>query len=233
MYGSLCNMGNYTPVMHAPVRMSLNCTACNRHHHHPIQVSTYSSRLMEPKQRLHLDLHIYNLLHSCRLFVRSPGCTSLCCIFPVGLVEGQTQTRLRCWALAQMGHMLGSGAHERSHVVGVGKNPPQYIQHRASSCPGAGNASSATPPCNWLSGFYPPKPNPGLDLIRGALVAGPDNKDRLSEVRGAEDMRVAVHWNAGFMATLAALSATDTGVRSCESFHGVFQRYVTAPGNTL
>jgi hypothetical protein len=77
--------------------------------------------------------------------------------------------------------------------VGVGRNFPTLIQHRASSCPapapipvpeGSEPASSladittATQPnCDWASGFYPSRDNPKLQLIAGALVSGPNRFD--------------------------------------------------------
>jgi hypothetical protein len=46
--------------------------------------------------------------------------------------------------------------------------------------------------------------------------------------RAAEAMRVSLHDNAGFMSTLAGLTATDTNVRACEALNGVWMRYTSS-----
>lgn len=125
--------------------------------------------------------------------------------------------RLKCWALSQAGHILGTGADESSYVVGLGPNPPKVVQHRQSSCPAEGS-------CSW-SHFYVTHPNPQLNLIKGALVAGPHNsKDEVTYDRKSSDMRVTLHENVGFVGMLAGLETTGTHVKSCEQFHGVYQK---------
>ncbi|GFH23078.1 uncharacterized protein HaLaN_20633, partial [Haematococcus lacustris] len=153
-----------------------------------------------------------------------------------------TSTQLRCWSLAQVGHMLGSGTGERSYVVGAGRNPPTIVQHRESSCPGpATTAGSATTdnatqsdtavpgealPCTWNSGYYPFAPNPQLHLVSGALVSGPGLNDDFDASRTSPQTRVTAVDNAAFPGVLAGLTDSDTTLRSCEGLHGVWQRYV-------
>ncbi|KAJ9528163.1 hypothetical protein QJQ45_005789 [Haematococcus lacustris] len=50
-------------------------------------------------------------------------------------VSAAASIQLRCWALSQAGHMLGTGVGENSYIVGYGTNPPTIVQHRDSSCP--------------------------------------------------------------------------------------------------
>jgi hypothetical protein len=127
--------------------------------------------------------------------------------------------------------MIGAGADEHSYVVGVGSNAPLMVQHRRSSCPAptedaaASAANGGLPTCDWSSGFFPSLPNPRLDLIKGALVAGPTIGDQLEARRAADGNRVSMADNAGFIGALAGLRATETNVRSCEALNGVWIRY--------
>ncbi len=98
----------------------------------------------------------------------------------LGIVYGELTTtnrqrRLRCWALGQAGYMLGATPDTRSYVAGYG-DAPTIVQHRASSCP-------ATPeggllPCDWDNAYWPAVSNPQMKLVAGALMNGPDMKDK-------------------------------------------------------
>ncbi|KAJ9506848.1 hypothetical protein QJQ45_020227, partial [Haematococcus lacustris] len=140
-------------------------------------------------------------------------------------VSAAASIQLRCWSLSQAGHMLGLGSEQNSYVVGYGTNPPTIVQHRDSSCP-AGPAE-----CSWSSGFYPNTPNPQLQLIQGALVAGPGLRDDYVQSRANNQTAVSVVNNVAFTGLLAALTDTGTTLRSCEGLHGVWQRYVIGEKN--
>ncbi|GFH18988.1 uncharacterized protein HaLaN_15873 [Haematococcus lacustris] len=140
-------------------------------------------------------------------------------------VSTSAATQLRCWALAQAGHMLGTGPGESSYVVGNGNNPPTIVQHRDSSC------SPGSVSCSWSSGYYPNTPNPQLQLIHGALVAGPGLHDDYTSSRANNQTQVSAVNNAAFTGLLAALTDTGTTLRTCEGLHGVWQRYVTGENN--
>ncbi|KAJ9523924.1 hypothetical protein QJQ45_022417 [Haematococcus lacustris] len=140
-------------------------------------------------------------------------------------VPDSASIQLRCWSLSQAGHMLGTGVGENSYIVGFGTNPPTIVQHRDSSCPtGAAN-------CTWSSGFYPTTANPQLQLIQGALVAGPGLHDEYTHSRTNNQTQVSAVYNAAFTGLLAGLVDTSTTLRSCEALHGVWQRYVTGEDN--
>ncbi|KAJ9512105.1 hypothetical protein QJQ45_012739 [Haematococcus lacustris] len=149
--------------------------------------------------------------------------------------DAAASTQMRCWALAQVGHMLGSGHGERSYVVGMGSKSPTIVQHRESSCPapptdpdsGASTGSSReTQSCTWNSGYYPFSPNPQLHLVTGALVSGPGLYDEFDASRTSPQTRVTTVDNAAFPGVLAGLADSGTTLRSCEGLHGVWQRYV-------
>lgn len=63
-----------------------------------------------------------------------------------------------------------------------------------------------------------------------AQVGGPDRFDGYIEERWRSATRVTLHDNVGFLGSLAGLSHTKTILRSCESYHGVFQKYVQGQG---
>ncbi|GFH21736.1 uncharacterized protein HaLaN_19098 [Haematococcus lacustris] len=81
------------------------------------------------------------------------------------------------------------------------------------------------------TGYYPNTPNPQLQLIHGALVAGPGLHDDYTSSRANNQTQVSAVNNAAFTGLLAALTDTGTTLRTCEGLHGVWQRYVTGENN--
>ena len=117
--------------------------------------------------------------------------------------------------------MLGGNQGVNSFVVGVGINPPEILQHAASSC-------LPEDKCDWDSGFFPSLANPSLGLVEGALVWGPSNgTDTYDGRRVADDTRTRLEDNAGFTGLLAGLISTQTNVNSCFSGHGYYQAKMT------
>jgi len=109
---------------------------------------------------------------------------------------GIAATENKAFAKKQIDYLLGDGGH--SFVVGVGKNPPQKPHHRASSCP------DRPAKCDW-NAFNNAGPNP--QVLTGALVGGPDDKDAYTDKR--DDYvhnEVAMDYNAAFQSALAALA---------------------------
>ena len=111
-----------------------------------------------------------------------------------------------CWARKQIRLMLGDAG--ASYVIGYGATPPTQPHHRTASCPGP------TAPCGF-SFFNTPDPNP--NVIRGALVGGPNLDGSLADMRSNYvNLEVALDYNAAFTSVLAFLggggipSATST-----------------------
>ncbi|GAX77149.1 hypothetical protein CEUSTIGMA_g4595.t1 [Chlamydomonas eustigma] len=90
------------------------------------------------------------------------------------------------------------------------------------------------PPCSWDNAYYPATPNPQLDLVKGALIAGPQSyypfvdADTYSNVRTSESTHVTLHGNVGFTGAAMALTSTQTTIRTCEPLHGLYQKYTTS-----
>ncbi len=125
------------------------------------------------------------------------------------------RTDLRCWALGQAYYLLGRGG--RSYVVGFGPKAPQRVQHMESSC------ASGEGGCDWASGFYAGLPNPRMQLVEGALVAGPDLRDAFPDSRASPSARVGVHYNAPFSGLLAALLQEGMQSKACGQLRGIYQ----------
>lgn len=103
-----------------------------------------------------------------------------------------------------------------SYVVGFGKRYPHRAQHQAASCPTDGN-------CSWGSAFWPGRDNPNQNLVSGALVAGPDFKERYVDDRTFSNSKVAVHYNVGLLGAIAGLTQTQTDANICGQGNGVYQ----------
>ncbi|KAJ8949207.1 hypothetical protein NQ318_021700 [Aromia moschata] len=99
------------------------------------------------------------------------------------------------FAKEQIDYILG--AKGRSFVVGYGYNYPKRPYHSASSCP------AIPQPCNWEQ-FHSTLPNP--QVLHGALVSGPDQKDFYEDSREEFTFNeVTLDFNAGFQSALAGL----------------------------
>ncbi len=120
---------------------------------------------------------------------------------------------LQCWALGQVQYMLGSSG--RSYMVGFGRQSPAKIQHMASACPAQGT-------CTWSNSYYSAAPNPQMSLVEGALVAGPDSRDRYSDDRSSSGAAVGVHYNAAFVGAVAGLLDAGTSSKSCMKLYAVY-----------
>ncbi|CAG0886957.1 unnamed protein product [Darwinula stevensoni] len=109
------------------------------------------------------------------------------------------QATYRNFAKQQIGYMLGDTGY--SYVIGFGKNYPRRPHHTSSSCPTVQACGGCQ--CNW-SYYSSPSPNP--NLLEGALVGGPDDRDRFKDDR--QDYikcEVTLDYNAGFQGALAGL----------------------------
>lgn len=117
--------------------------------------------------------------------------------------------------------MIGNTPGTQSYVVGY-RGAPAIVQHMTSSCPvdSDGNALH----CDWDSAFWPQANNPQLELVAGALLAGPDRYDQFVESRSSPQTRVSTEGTVALTGVLAGLASTDTRLRSCELMHGIYQR---------
>jgi hypothetical protein len=108
---------------------------------------------------------------------------------------GISPTRYREFARQQIDYMLGDSG--RSFVVGFGHNYPKQPHHAASSCP------MRPAPCGW-DAFNWPGTNP--QLLKGALVSGPDENDHYMDKREEYVYNeVTLDYNAGFQSAVAGL----------------------------
>ncbi|XP_063408594.1 endoglucanase E-4-like [Mytilus trossulus] len=103
----------------------------------------------------------------------------------------------RKWAKSQIGYALGDTG--RSFVVGFGVNPPTQPHHRGSSCP------MIPAPCSW---DQQQQKGPNPHTLYGALVGGPDQNDKYTDVRtDYVSNEVACDYNAGFQGAVAGLKS--------------------------
>lgn len=123
---------------------------------------------------------------------------------------------MECFALQQATYVLGGQrGKERSFVVGLGSNPPAKPQHRQASC------ASGLMRCSVANSLAPADPNP--QVLKGAVVAGPDGGDAFADVRSSEQSRVSVAYNVPFMGAVAGLLQHAVSPANCQKEHGLFQ----------
>jgi hypothetical protein len=108
---------------------------------------------------------------------------------------------------------MGSG---RSYVVGLGSNYPLRPQHRQASCP-----ADPAVACTVDEALLNAEPNPWV--LTGALVAGPDDKDRYFDSRVGSQGKVGVHFNVPLLGTLSGLISRDVEQRQCQKEQGWYQ----------
>ena len=83
-------------------------------------------------------------------------------------------------------------------MIGYGSNYPLYEHHAGASCP-----VDKTKPCGWK--YYSiDQPNP--IVLEGAVVGGPDVKDKFNDKRSDYvQNEVSLNYNAGFQGLAAAV----------------------------
>ncbi|CAA6666671.1 unnamed protein product [Spirodela intermedia] len=109
-------------------------------------------------------------------------------------------------AKKQVDYILGKNPANMSYMVGFGERYPQQVHHRGSSLPSV-RAHPSPVPCN--EGFrylYSSSPNP--NLLVGAVVGGPDNRDGFSDYRNNyQQTEPATYINAPLVGALAYFAA--------------------------
>ncbi|XP_022928924.1 endoglucanase 4-like [Cucurbita moschata] len=92
-----------------------------------------------------------------------------------------SSSRLVQVAKGQVDYILGSNPLGMSYMVGYGSKFPQRIHHRASSLPSMADHPQRIACSNGHPYFESNNPNP--NLLIGAVVGGPDNKDSYEDSR--------------------------------------------------
>ncbi|KAM4123038.1 hypothetical protein ACJW30_01G130400 [Castanea mollissima] len=120
-----------------------------------------------------------------------------------------TAENLISHAKKQVDYILGDNPAKMSYMVGFGEKYPQHVHHRGSSLPSI-HAHPDHIACN--NGFqylYSSSPNP--NVLAGAIVGGPDNRDSFSDDRNNyQQAEPATYINAPFVGALAFFSAYPT-----------------------
>lgn len=120
-----------------------------------------------------------------------------------------TAQNLISQAKKQVDYILGDNPAKMSYMVGFGQRYPQHVHHRGSSLPSV-HAHPDHIACN--NGFqylYSSSPNP--NVLAGAIVGGPDNKDNFSDDRNNyQQAEPATYINAPFVGAVAFFSANPT-----------------------
>ncbi|XP_030476678.2 endoglucanase 8-like [Syzygium oleosum] len=92
-----------------------------------------------------------------------------------------TPARLIQVARGQVDYILGSNPMNMSYMVGYGRKFPQRIHHRGSSLPSLDQHPQQIGCKDGTPYFESRRPNP--NLLTGAVVGGPDIKDRYNDSR--------------------------------------------------
>ncbi|KAJ6795649.1 endoglucanase 17-like [Iris pallida] len=116
-----------------------------------------------------------------------------------------TPKKLRSIAKRQVDYLLGDNPNKMSYMVGYGTRYPQRIHHRGSSLPSV-SAHPARIPCRTgFTALNSGAPNP--NLLVGAVVGGPDARDRFPDQRtDYEQSEPATYINAPLVGSLAYLA---------------------------
>ncbi|KAK6926465.1 Glycoside hydrolase family 9 [Dillenia turbinata] len=109
-------------------------------------------------------------------------------------------------ARSQVDYILGSNPKNMSYMVGFGKNYPTHVHHRGASI--VSIKKDPTPEsCDggYAKWYDSPAPNP--NVLEGALVGGPDENDRYTDLRNNyEQAEPATGTNAPLVGVLAQLA---------------------------
>lgn len=127
---------------------------------------------------------------------------------PNGVVEIDDLVRE---AKAQVDYMLGSNPLGISYLVGYGPKYPTKVHHRGASIVSYKRSKGFI---GCMQGYYNwyAQPDPNPNIIIGALVGGPDSKDRFKDDRKNYMQTEACTYNTaplvGMLAKLHELSNT-------------------------
>lgn len=114
---------------------------------------------------------------------------------------------LRNFSRSQIDYILGNNPNKMSYVVGYGTRYPTRVHHRGASIPSnVGSRGCIT------ADKYRDTKSPNPHVLVGAMVAGPDSKDRFVDDRNNYNFtEPTIAGNALLSAALISLSGGDTG----------------------
>lgn len=120
-----------------------------------------------------------------------------------------TEQNLIKLAKKQVDYILGDNPTKMSYMVGFGEKYPKHIHHRGSSLPSI-RAQPQQISCN--NGFqYLHSSSPNPNVLVGAIVGGPDNRDNFSDDRNNyQQSEPATYINAPFVGALAFFSGQES-----------------------
>lgn len=109
-------------------------------------------------------------------------------------------------AKRQVDYILGDNPAKMSYMVGFGVNYPKHVHHRGSSVPSIRSHPDRIP-CSSFQYLYSSSPNP--NILVGAIVGGPDNRDGFADDRNNyQQSEPATYINAPFVGALAFFAAS-------------------------
>ncbi|KAM1938262.1 hypothetical protein FF1_015883 [Malus domestica] len=102
---------------------------------------------------------------------------------------------------ATVNYILGDNPMKMSYMVGFGDKFPTQVHHRSASIPWDGHQYSCEDGEKWKN-----SKDPNLNLLLGAMVAGPDELDKFVDERDKQEFtEPSIASNAGLVAALIAL----------------------------
>ncbi|KAF9602294.1 hypothetical protein IFM89_026411 [Coptis chinensis] len=112
-------------------------------------------------------------------------------------------------AKKQVDYILGDNPQKMSYMVGFGNRYPTHVHHRGSSLPSV-HAHPDRVACN--DGFqYLNSASPNPNILVGAILGGPDNRDSFSDDRNNyQQSEPATYINAPLVGALAFFSSAAT-----------------------
>ncbi|KZV43052.1 hypothetical protein F511_41378 [Dorcoceras hygrometricum] len=116
-----------------------------------------------------------------------------------------TSESLVALAKKQVDYILGENPSKMSYMVGFGQRYPLRIHHRGSSLPSVHDHSARIRCGDGFQYLYASSPNP--NVLVGAIIGGPDNRDNFSNDRNNyQQSEPATYINAPFVGVLAFFS---------------------------
>ncbi|XP_047337867.1 endoglucanase 1-like [Impatiens glandulifera] len=109
-------------------------------------------------------------------------------------------------AKKQVDYILGDNPEKTSYMVGFGQKYPLHIHHRGSSLPSVHDHPNRIACGDGFNYLYANSPNP--NVLVGAIVGGPDNRDNFADDRNNyQQSEPATYINAPFVGAVAFFAA--------------------------
>ncbi|KAL3817862.1 hypothetical protein ACJIZ3_003767 [Penstemon smallii] len=135
-------------------------------------------------------------------YLNSHGATASC-----GTSTMITSDKLIALAKKQVDYILGDNPAKISYMVGFGQKYPQHVHHRASSLPSL-QAHPAHINCGDGFQYWYSSTSPNPNILVGAIVGGPDNRDNFADDRNNyQQSEPATYINAPLVGSLAFFSS--------------------------